>query len=115
MMTEMQSDKQDIDTDREASTKPVTALIDIDTKQRYKLERTALISIGRDLENQIALPNDPAVSSCHALITFAKDSFWLEDLGTNSGTFLNDNRVTTPVVLSIGDSILVGRTRFTTE
>jgi pSer/pThr/pTyr-binding forkhead associated (FHA) protein len=92
-----------------------SALVDVDTKHRHELMLKDVISLGKDRENDICLEHDPAASGCHALITFAVNNYWVEDLGTSCGTFVNDARIEKPVMLSPGDSILVGRTRFRLE
>jgi hypothetical protein len=68
-------------------------------------------SIGRDaLTNQIALSLDPAVSRRHAVLRLEGSEVVLADLGSQNGTFLNDQPVdVTPV--HNGDILLIGRTR----
>ena len=48
--------------------------------------------VGRTPECAIPLDAD-SVSRRHARIYFAEDSFWLEDLGSTNGSFVNDRRV----------------------
>ncbi|HEY9791645.1 MAG TPA: FHA domain-containing protein [Candidatus Obscuribacterales bacterium] len=110
----MYTDKQPA-FDEQVPVQRPSALIDVDSKRRYELVPKDVISLGKDKDNDISLENDPAAHGCHALITFAVNNFWLEDLGTTCGTFLNDVRIEKPVMLSPGDSILVGRTRFRIE
>ena len=52
--------------------------------------------------------NDPYVSRKHAQILFENDKFYIEDLGSTNGTFLNDKLVTGKVVLKDGDIIKLG-------
>lgn len=51
-----------------------------------------LINIGRKNDNQLAI-DDPRVSRQHAQLRFIKGSFYLFDLGSSGGTFVNGNRV----------------------
>jgi pSer/pThr/pTyr-binding forkhead associated (FHA) protein len=90
-------------------------IVDVDTNQKYELTGKALVSIGRDADNDIPLRNDPAAVSCHALLTFAKDGYWLEDLGTSCGTFVNHERIEKAVSVTTGDTILIGRTRLVVQ
>lgn len=65
-------------------------------------------TIGRAPTNEIVLADDK-VSRRHALIqTQQRNEFWLIDLGSSNGTFLNGRRVTHPVLLCDQDLIEMG-------
>jgi pSer/pThr/pTyr-binding forkhead associated (FHA) protein len=50
------------------------------------------------------------VSAAHARI-FSRDGSWfVEDLGSTNGTYLNQRRVTTASELRAGDRLRVGKT-----
>jgi hypothetical protein len=69
-------------------------------------------SIGRAAINEVALP-DAKVSRRHAMIhAQEQNEFWLADLGSSNGTFLNGRRVSHPMLLRDGDEILIGEFRF---
>lgn len=68
----------------------------------------AVSPIGRALRNVVAI-DDEFLSAEHALLTWREGRWWLEDLGSKNGTFLNGVRVTRAVPVSRGDSIAVGR------
>jgi len=64
--------------------------------------------IGREPACTVVL-NDDAVSRRHAMVQQTeKDEYYLIDLGSRNGTFLNDVRVSTPSILANGDQIRVG-------
>jgi pSer/pThr/pTyr-binding forkhead associated (FHA) protein len=63
--------------------------------------------IGREDLNQVIIPND-AISKKHAKLTFADGKFYIEDLASSNGTFLNGTRVHTRTVLRNGDLIRLG-------
>lgn len=67
-------------------------------------------AIGRDLSNTIVLA-DPTISAQHTLITFREARWWVEDLGSRNGTYVNDTLVMRPLVVSPGDLIGIGRIR----
>jgi EAL domain-containing protein (putative c-di-GMP-specific phosphodiesterase class I) len=58
--------------------------------------------VGRSTDLEIALPV-AQVSSLHARIELQQGRLLLHDLGSSNGTFVNRERVTEPVELSIGD------------
>jgi pSer/pThr/pTyr-binding forkhead associated (FHA) protein len=72
------------------------------------------IAIGRDpvCDLQIA---DPTVSSKHARIFYSYDQWWVEDLGSSNGSYLNDILVSTATVLTIGDQLRLGKMRINIE
>lgn len=70
-------------------------------------------SIGRVAGNDIVVDGE-RVSRRHAMISLRdQDDFWVMDLGSSNGTFLNERRIVQPVKLSDGDRIGVGNCDFT--
>jgi pSer/pThr/pTyr-binding forkhead associated (FHA) protein len=72
-------------------------------------------TIGRDAQNDLALPDDPLVSHQHARIRKVGDTYVVEDLQSTNGTFLERElkvtRITAPQLLLPNDVIRVGSTR----
>jgi hypothetical protein len=68
--------------------------------------------LGR-LDEGVAWLESPTVSRRHARILVSGGQATLEDLGSKNGTFLRGQRLTSPVRLSDGDEILVGRVHMT--
>lgn len=65
-------------------------------------------SIGRSSSNTITLTED-RVSRRHALINMqGLQEYWLVDLGSGNGTYLNGRRVVQPTRLRNGDKIEIG-------
>lgn len=67
------------------------------------------IVIGRERNCDLPL-TDEAVSAHHAYITFHHRQWWLEDLNSTNGTFLNHEKLNMPTVLTSGDEINCGGT-----
>jgi pSer/pThr/pTyr-binding forkhead associated (FHA) protein len=53
------------------------------------------------------------VSARHARLSFRRDQWWLEDLGSRNGTFLNGEALSAPVVLADMDEVRCGQVSFT--
>jgi adenylate cyclase len=65
-------------------------------------------SLGRTPANQVVLA-DERVSRRHATIhAQGEGEFWLVDLGSSNGTYVNGRRVSQPSRLSHGDTIQIG-------
>lgn len=77
--------------------------------RKYKVP-TYPMFIGRDKKLAICVPV-PAVSRQHAKVFEKQGVYYLQDLGSINGTFLNDRRILDPVALNDGDRIKIGITK----
>src|SRR5712671_6709122 len=78
--------------------------------QRHILEGSC--SIGRATLNTLVV-DSAKVSRLHAIIHYERaGAFWLVDLGSSNGTFLNKRRIHEPVRLRHQDEINVAGTVF---
>jgi hypothetical protein len=64
-------------------------------------------TIGRGPACDVRL-GDPKVSHQHAAISWAVNSFCIEDLGSTAGTYRNDAIVSSPTLLRPGDHLRMG-------
>jgi len=69
-------------------------------------------TIGREKTNAFVF-DDNAMSRRHALIQQMQDKFYFIDLGSRNGSLVNGRRVTVPLELQDGDSVVCGKTQFT--
>ena len=69
------------------------------------------ILIGRDSKCDLSMM-DEALSAHHARLTHHHGQWWLEDLNSTNGTFLNHEKLTTPAVVITGDHFKCGNTIF---
>jgi FHA domain len=67
-------------------------------------------TVGRSPGCSISLPDDTFVSQVHARVFHRDGQWWVEDLGSTNGTYLNDKRVLSPVVIRKGDRVQFGQT-----
>ncbi len=65
------------------------------------------VTIGRDPGCDFLL-DDKTVSSRHTRLSFHHNQWWVEDLGSTNGTFLNQEPVSATIVLTTGDQIRCG-------
>jgi pSer/pThr/pTyr-binding forkhead associated (FHA) protein len=66
------------------------------------------ILVGRDPACDWIL-NDSTVSAQHARLSYHHNQWWVEDLNSRNGTFLNEELVSTPLVVTSGDEIRFGQ------
>ena len=68
------------------------------------------ITVGRNETCDIPMPDDTYVSGLHARFYRDAGALYVDDLGSTNGTYLNGSKVTTPMPLTPGDSVQIGRT-----
>ncbi len=56
--------------------------------------------------------NENYVSGKHAIIKYRSGQYWVEDLDSLNGTYLNGTRLTKPAVLANGDLLRIGGASF---
>lgn len=66
------------------------------------------LSLGRAVDNDLAYPDDPALSRRHLTIEMDDEGWVVSDCGSRNGTIINDSPLINPHVLKAGDRICVG-------
>lgn len=74
----------------------------------------AITSLGRDVNNSIVL-EDEFVSAAHAALTYRGRAWYVEDLGSTNGTFVNGSQVDGLSPIAFGDEIQIGQVRLRLE
>lgn len=72
------------------------------------------VKIGRAADCELILDDD-YVSTRHARITRTDTGYLVEDLGSTNGTYVNNERVTTPTPFTSTDTLRIGRTLMVVE
>lgn len=101
--------------DEQETSKEQPTRVESDTKQGAWLETVGEkfpilgdCSLGRSPKNSIVIDSNK-VSRRHAIINVQNiGEFWLIDLGSSNGTFLNHRRLQQPVRLSDQDQVVIG-------
>jgi pSer/pThr/pTyr-binding forkhead associated (FHA) protein len=81
--------------------------LELEAEERYVLQDD--MTIGRDSGNNITI-NDSFLSERHAMFMRQDRSYFIKDLGSTNGTFVNSEKLDdTPVQLIDGDKIQIGQ------
>jgi pSer/pThr/pTyr-binding forkhead associated (FHA) protein len=75
--------------------------------QSYQFS-TPEVSLGRDSASDCQL-NDDTVSAKHAHLSYHHSNWWITDLDSKNGTYLNQDEVKEPHVLTSGDKLQCGQ------
>ncbi len=95
---------------QDTTTQRATLLIKLHDKSSQELELTSdSFAIGRKSDNNLRI-EDPAVSGHHARITKIHAVYFIEDLKSTNGTFVNDKRIERHQLRDT-DVVMIGRHR----
>jgi sigma-B regulation protein RsbU (phosphoserine phosphatase) len=76
-------------------------------KQTYQLDKDRVL-LGRNSNCDIVFPaNDFAISREHACIVRQQDKFFIEDMGSRNGTFVNNTQISSRLELKDSDKIRI--------
>jgi pSer/pThr/pTyr-binding forkhead associated (FHA) protein len=87
---------------------PALAVIGKASSFVFSFARDQAISVGRARSNIIRL-DSLEVSSQHARVGYDEENFWIEDLGSTNGTFLNSQQVAGRVPLPTASPAVIAR------
>jgi hypothetical protein len=74
----------------------------------------AVTTLGRDVNNTIVV-DDEFASGQHAVLTYRGRAWYLEDLGSTNGSFVNGTLVEGVAPLGFGDELQLGNVRLRLE
>jgi pSer/pThr/pTyr-binding forkhead associated (FHA) protein len=73
-----------------------------------------ITALGRDVNNAIVI-DDPFASADHAVLTYRGQSWFIEDLESTNGSYVNGRRVEGVAPLGFGDELQIGQVRMRLE
>ncbi len=79
---------------------------------RFVLSPTT--TVGRHADNVVQL-DEPSISARHAELRLTRKGWWVTDLGSTNGTFINGERIHAPTSMTEGDVVQFGRVRMQLE
>jgi hypothetical protein len=86
----------------------IDLLVEIDGRIESHPFSISELVIGRDPTCDLIL-DASTVSAEHTRLSFHHQNWWVEDLGSRNGTFLNMERVASPSILVSGDELQLGQ------
>ncbi len=69
------------------------------------------IIIGRDPDSDLIIP-DEIISLRHCKITYHHKQWWVNDLNSTNGSFLNENPIDAPIIITNEDELRLGNVSF---
>ena len=81
--------------------------IQINDEEQHHIFRGEEITLGRDPTCECILPSE-TVSARHARFIYHHGQWWLEDLKSTNGTFINGEIISAAIVVIPGDQIRCG-------
>ena len=97
------------DAEAPAAPQPTTLVIHPHDGRPRTVRLDASMVIGRAPEAELRL-EDTFASSQHARIFGRNGAWYVEDLGSTNGTFVNEQKLMGPAMVQPGDSIRIGQT-----
>ena len=78
----------------------------LDNDHEFEFHQS-IVNIGRDPACELELENE-TVSGYHARVSYHHNQWWLEDLNSTNGTYLNLEALSTPTVIINNDEFQCG-------
>ena len=89
-------------------TPPIRLRYQIDGQAFVRRFNSPEVTIGRDPANDCHLDNQ-TISAHHSRLSYHHGQWWIEDLRSTNGTFLNQENVDEPSVITAGDTLRCGQ------
>lgn len=98
---------------QKAKNKRIVLTDEADAMKTYQCDIVDKIIVGRSTAScNLAITTDNAVSEKHCEISLEDNRFYITDLGSSNGTFLNGNKIHSTVELETGCTLKIGRSAY---
>lgn len=87
---------------------PIILEAQIEEGESKRVFRQIQMILGRDPSVDFPL-NDETISLKHSKISYHNKQWWIEDLESTNGTYLNDESVKTETIITNGDKLRLGK------
>ena len=91
--------------------KPQLVVVAADRNIGARYNITDHVTIGRAPGSNVVI-DDTYASQLHARVFQSEGSFYIEDLGSTNGTYVNGRKISYPIELRQGDRIKIGKMVF---
>lgn len=91
--------------------KATAFLLDLESQRKIPLLST-VCKLGRDIENDVVIPEDGSTSRFHTVIKCEDGKYIVEDADSRNGTFINGTKLTSPTPINDGDMLKIGNSIF---
>ncbi|MDX9850512.1 MAG: FHA domain-containing protein [Anaerolineaceae bacterium] len=78
-------------------------------QEAFVIKQTDVL-VGRDPNCKVHIP-DETISAQHARVYLVDQNWWVQDLNSTNGTFLNDERIDQPCILADNDMLQIGNVK----
>ena len=78
-------------------------------QEAFVIKQTDVL-VGRDPNSKVHIP-DETISAQHARVYLVDQNWWVQDLNSTNGTFLNDERIDQPCILADNDMLQIGNVK----
>jgi len=93
---------------------PIAFKTEIDDEAQTQIYSSDVIIIGRDPACDYTIQNE-TISSQHCKVSYHHQQWWVEDLDSTNGSYLNNAQIDAPVVLTDGDELRLGQVFITIQ
>ena len=74
------------------------------------------VTLGRDRsKSQVVINGDKGISGLHCTMSLKNGNLMVEDRGSTNGTWVEENKISAPMILNNGDHIRIGSSSFRVE
>lgn len=96
-----------------AKNKRIILTDEADAMRTYQSDITDKIIVGRSTAScNLAIITDNAVSEKHCEISLESNRFYIADLGSSNGTFLNGEKIHSATEIKTGCKLKIGRSEY---